>query len=556
MSAQQRPAIDDGDPAGALSTLRDLLQPRPGRLHNTLLMTVQVLVVVTIWEVFRIPEPAIAAYIVLFASAGDAVSTGKAAIGLIIAATLAMLTCIAVLMISLSQPALRLPLMAAATFGTMLAVRASTLGPLAFGFGFLVVYGLTAADEMYGISLQPSGISDVAGVGLPQLASMPPEESLLHLLLWLILVVLIPSLLLVLVNRIAGRDPAALLRRTMTERLDAAASFCRDEQGAGPRLEALARAGPAEPLKLLDLAEKRHGTQYRHEANTTLLRALNRLVLLLAAWRSVDHDAARPEVLYAVGDRCDAIAREVGLGGPQQPTDPQPAIRLPPDAPAILLPLSLDLQRTLDAVAAADRARSEARPSRQRKAEGSKGLLKPGAINAVNVQFALKVTLAVMTVYIIENALDWLAIDTCVVTCFFVSLGSLGESAHKMTLRIVGCLVGGTLGIGSILLLMPVMTELPEFLLLIAAVTLAAAWVATGSPRISYAGWQLALRLLPDRAAGVRPDARHADRARPRHRHPARQRRLLPGLRSRLAGPRRRPGAPEPGPRPRTRSPN
>ncbi len=492
MTAQHRPAIDEGDPPGALSTLRDLLEPRPGRLHNTLLMTVQVLVVVTIWEVFRIPEPAIAAYIVLFASAGDAVSTGKTAIGLIIAATLAMLTCIAVMMLSLSQPALRLPLMASATFAAMLAVRASPLGPLAFGFGFLLVYGLTTADEIDGIALQPGGISNVAGAGLPQLATIPPEESLLRLLLWLILVVLVPSLLLVLVNQIAGRDPERLLRRTMVERLGAAASFCRGEPGAGSRLEALARAGAAEPLKLLSLAEKRHGTQYRHEANTTLLRALNRLVLLLAAWRSVDPEAARPGVLSGLGDRCDAIAREIEQDRPHQPAVTQPALSLPPDAPAILLPLSLDLQRTLDTVTAADRTRSEARPSPHGKSDGSKGLFTPGAINTANVQFALKVTLAVMTVYVIENALDWLAIDTCVVTCFFVALGSLGESVHKMTLRIAGCLIGGTLGIGSILLLMPVMTGLPEFLLLIAAVTLAGAWISTGSPRIAYAGWQLA----------------------------------------------------------------
>ena len=109
------------------------------------------------------------------------------------------------------------------------------------------------------------------------------------------------------------------------------------------------------------------------------------------------------------------------------------------------------------------------------------------------VQFALKVTLAVMLSYAAESLLDWPAIHTCVVTCFFVSLGSLGESLHKAALRIAGALIGGALGIGTILLLMPVMTDLGDLLLALGAVTLLAGWVACGSERISYAGWQIGI---------------------------------------------------------------
>ena len=108
-------------------------------------------------------------------------------------------------------------------------------------------------------------------------------------------------------------------------------------------------------------------------------------------------------------------------------------------------------------------------------------------------RFALKVTLAVMLSYAAESLLDWPAIHTCVVTCFFVSLGTVGESLHKATLRVTGALIGGALGIGSILLLMPLMTDLGELLLALGAVTMLAGWIACGSERISYAGWQIGL---------------------------------------------------------------
>jgi multidrug resistance protein MdtO len=88
---------------------------------------------------------------------------------------------------------------------------------------------------------------------------------------------------------------------------------------------------------------------------------------------------------------------------------------------------------------------------------------------------------------------DWPGIHTCIITCFFVALGTVGDTLHKATLRFVGCLIGAGLGLGAILLLMPRMTDLGDLFLLLAPITLLAAWVGYGSERISYAGWQIGL---------------------------------------------------------------
>src|SRR5262245_7433469 len=98
-----------------------------------------------------------------------------------------------------------------------------------------------------------------------------------------------------------------------------------------------------------------------------------------------------------------------------------------------------------------------------------------------------------MICYFVMSMTDWPGIHTCIITCFFVALGTVGDTLHKATLRFVGCLIGAGLGLGAILLLMPRMTDLGDLFLLLAPITLLAAWVGYGSERISYAGWQIGL---------------------------------------------------------------
>src|SRR5215471_3209529 len=113
------PEVDEGDARDLAALLRRELRPTPDRLGDSVRVVVVVLAVVAISETFRIPDIALSAFIVLFLSGREAASTVRTALVAGIAVVFAIFTTIAVFMLSLSEPALRIPLMAILTFGAM-----------------------------------------------------------------------------------------------------------------------------------------------------------------------------------------------------------------------------------------------------------------------------------------------------------------------------------------------------------------------------------------------------------------------------------------------------
>jgi multidrug resistance protein MdtO len=100
-----------------------------------------------------------------------------------------------------------------------------------------------------------------------------------------------------------------------------------------------------------------------------------------------------------------------------------------------------------------------------------------------------------------------------------VALGSLGETVHKLVLRISGALIGGLIAGLCIVFVLPHMTDIGQLCALIFVVSAGAGWIATSSERLSYAGLQIAfafflgilqgyapandLTVLRDRIAGI-----------------------------------------------------
>jgi multidrug resistance protein MdtO len=97
-----------------------------------------------------------------------------------------------------------------------------------------------------------------------------------------------------------------------------------------------------------------------------------------------------------------------------------------------------------------------------------------------------------MFCYAIYLLLDWPGIHTSFITCFIVSLGTTAETVEKLALRISGAVIGAAFGLAAIIFLTPHLTSIGSLLIVVFVAGLVSAWVAAGSPRISYVGFQMA----------------------------------------------------------------
>src|ERR1700737_4545478 len=301
------PEVDEGEARDLVALLRRELRPTPGRLGNCLRIVAVLLALAAIAETFRISEIALSGYIVLFVSGREAVTTILTALLAGIAVVLAIFVAIAVFMLSLSEPALRIPLMAAMTFVAMFLSRTATPGPVFFVAGFIVAYGLTLGDQVLGLALQPATAGNAEQFALPEIVFGPPEEALVSFLLWLSLAVALPIILVIVANLLTGRAPARLLYQALAERLATAARFCTGGSGAERRLEAQAFEGTAQLHKLHHLAGLLHRGRPRLVWGASLIDDIGRLGLLLLAWFRVAGDARNP--LVSAAGACRAAER-------------------------------------------------------------------------------------------------------------------------------------------------------------------------------------------------------------------------------------------------------
>jgi multidrug resistance protein MdtO len=463
------------------------LAPREGRWAAVARIATGAAITVVIAMVFQIPEPTYMAYIGFLISKDETSATVKMALGGLAAATLAVLVVLGLELIDTAEPALRLPLMATATFAAMFTARTFALGPISFLAGFVIVLLQTVVDDV------------------------PRPEALTRLTLWAWVVVFVPVAVTVIVNLLFGQGAATLIDRSVRKILkDLETSLASGDYR---------RSLPEWRARLLPLIETaEHSTKKGVRTGRITVPVIRALLDVLVLLEALPDDLP--------GDLREDLANRLGACRQGIESDAAPAIHDSPvpalqfagasveQLPAVIAvrsALSVLLNAIVGSAPLPDNTKAHPPPRRLFVADAFS--------NEAHWQFALKTTMAVMISYAIYTLLNWPGMRTAVVTCFFVALSSLGETVHKLLLRLSGAVIGGLIAGLCIVFVLPHLTDIGQLFLLAAAVSVGAAWVATSSELLSYAGMQIAfafflgilqgyapatdLTVLRDRVAGI-----------------------------------------------------
>jgi len=145
-------------------------------------------------------------------------------------------------------------------------------------------------------------------------------------------------------------------------------------------------------------------------------------------------------------------------------------------------------------------------------ARSTKPWLVPDAFsNRDYTTYALKGCVAGMLCYVLDSSVAWPVImgacaETCIVCARPLTSGT-GTRAERLFVSIAALIVGGVaLGFGSHGLLLPSVDSITGFILQFAVIAALAAWVATSSPRLSYAGTLGAMGFFFPMVTGFAPN--------------------------------------------------
>ena len=456
-----------------LARLRDtfwdiarLLAPQPGRLEIASRLALICALTVLVAEIYQTPEPALTAYVAFFLNRGNrtiSLILDVVFIGLI---SVIIGFIILVAMFVADDPMWRVVSMAAVSVAVLFLASASKLAPIGGVIALIVGYGLDVLGEVQ--------VGELATRG--------------YLYAWLF--VGLPAGVSIVVNLLLAPAPRRIAERAIARRLELSAAMLQMPDARIRReFRDNLREDSAEIPELLGLADREKTSPASDIA--ALRQAANSTVALMSAIDVIDR---MPEARLAI-PLCQYVMQTLQemavilksghypIGIAWQPPNP--------DRP--LTPLERDvLAEIKDAIARFAEAPNLVAHIDE-KPKPSSGFFKPDAFsNPDYVHYALKTTAAAMFCYLLYSLLDWPGIHTCFITVYIVSLGTTAETIEKLTLRILGCLVGAAAGYGAIIFLLPTLTSIDQLMVVVFLGALGAGYVAAGSQRISYAGFQIA----------------------------------------------------------------
>jgi multidrug resistance protein MdtO len=443
-----------------------LLAPTPGRLELASRLALICALTVLVTEIYQTPEPALTAYVAFFLNRDNRMMSLIIDFIFVALITLVIGFIVLVAIIVINDPMWRVISMATISFGVLFLASASKLQPVASIIALIVGYGL---DVLGSIQIGEQGTRE---------------------LLYVWLFVGIPAGVSIVVNFLLAPSPRRLAERAIALRLDLSAAMLEmpDERTRCEFRETL-REGAVEIQEWLGLANREKTSPPGDIA--ALQQAADSTVTIVSAIDVIDRklEARLPRPLHEYLARTfremAAILKSggypIGIAW-QAPDIDHPLTRLETDVLAAIKDAITHFTEVPNPPARIDE-----------KPKGSGGFFRADAFsNPDHVHYALKTTAAAMFCYLLYSLLDWPGIHTCFITVYLVSLGTTAETVEKFTLRILGTLVGAAVGYGAIVFLIPSLTTIADLMAVVFLGTLAAGYVAAGSPRISYAGFQMA----------------------------------------------------------------
>ena len=452
---------------GRLAELLRLLMPFPWRLEFAIRLALICALTTLVVEIYQTPEPALTVYLVFFLNKPDRGTSLILSLAMLALFTLIVTSVILVAIIVIDQPVWRVASMAAISLGLLFLASASKLRPIGGTVALIVAFALDELGTVHG------------------------GEIATRALLYVWLFVGIPAGVSICVNLLLAPSPRFLAEQALARRLRLAAAMLGATEDAGIRRDftECLREGNGELLKWLKLAlVEKSAARQRIEA---LRQAATSSFAILVLIDVMDRDAgaALPVPLRErLTHTLDAMARILDDGGYPVDIEFEGAADGEPSLPPRAAEVFSGVRETL--ITFAEAAPDTQPPGPEKK---SGGFFLPDAFtNPEHVRYALKTTAAAMFCYVLYLLLDWPGIHTIFITCYIVSLGTTAKSVEKLTLRILGCLVGAASGIAAIVYLIPSVTSIGALMIVVFFGALVSAWVAAGSPRIAYAGFQIA----------------------------------------------------------------
>jgi multidrug resistance protein MdtO len=295
----------------------------------------------------------------------------------------------------------------------------------------------------------------------------------------------------------------SLLQRGLTSRLDAIERLLRRlaaGEPADPRPSSLAPfalAGVVEPLRLLKMSGAVDPWLKKHRAEVRAqFVVVDRLVTAAAVLEEQGVPSANEAVQQRLRNLADACARWRTAIKNHEP--PEKSGGLAAGAAVITgqdpLPSLAEMERAAELMPLTFPGRDLPDELKPAPKQDKDGILVPDAFtNPEYLHYAIKGSLAAFICYLIYTLEAYPAIYTSVITCILCSLTTVGASVQKGVLRFAGAVVGGALGLISLMYIFPHLDSLGGFWFPFGSVMALAAYVNFGSPRISYVGIQICL---------------------------------------------------------------